>query len=127
MRKELLFVLLILVAGCRAKPLDESVVNVELMDQQFREIDPISSAQKVNVSAKANIGQFNIYVFLDKDKAEVEKEIAQGKAGAKVLAHKLKESDEANLQANIPANERAVVALTSADGKKAEVKLKISN
>jgi hypothetical protein len=126
MRKELLFVLLILVTGCRAKLLDESVVKVELMDKEFREIDPISTDQKVNISAKATSGEFNIYVFLAKDKAEVEKEF-QGKPGTKILAHQLKVTSQADLQANIPANERAIVAITSADGKKAEVKLKISN
>ena len=126
MRKELLLVGLILLLGCRTKLLDESTVNVDPTQRQFKEIDPISSAQKINASAKANNGQFNIFVYLAKDRAEVEKDMEQDKAGAKVLAHKLKVS-EADLQATIPANEKAVVALTSCDGKKAEVKLKISN
>jgi archaellin len=126
MRKEILFVVLILAAGCWTKLLDESVVNVDPTEHKFREIDAISRGQKVTVSAKTNSGQFNIYVYLDKDRAEVEKEFDKGKGVGKILAQKLNAS-EANLNATIPANEKAIVAVTAAEGKKAEVKLKISN
>jgi hypothetical protein len=126
MRKACVFLLLLLAVGCRTKLNDESVVNVGAGESQYRMVEPISKEQKVNVSAKANSGTFNIYVFLEKDKAEAEKEIDKGKTGDKVLASKQKATD-ADLQATIPANQKAVVMLTSGDGKKAEVKLKISN
>ena len=117
---------LLIVAGCQAKLNSESTVKVELMDKNWTTVDPSAKAQKVNVSAKADSGQFNIYFYLEKDKAEVEKEVDQSKTPAKALAQQTK-ATQADLSANIPANERAVVLITSGDGKKAEVKLKISN
>ena len=121
-----LFVMVMLVVGCRAKLKNESAVNLEGGMSHFTTIDAIPQAQTVNVSAKSNGGQFNIYVFLEKDKADVEKEVMQNKVPAKALAHQLKTAD-ANLQAAVPGNEKAVVMLTSSDGKKSEVKLKLTN
>ena len=126
MRIAIPFVLLILATGCRTKLDSESVVQVDPLNAQLRMIDPIASAQKVNVSAKANSGQFNIYIFLEKDKTAVEKEIERNKVPASLLGHKLK-TTEADLQAQIPAKETAVVMLTSGDGKAASVRLKIGN
>ena len=126
MRRMALFVMVMLLVGCRAKLNSESVVPLDPGVTHFTTIDPITSAQTVNVSAKANSGQFSIYVFLEKDKAEAEKEIMQNKVPAKALANQQK-TTEASLKAAIPANEKAVVLLTSGDGKKADVKLKLTN
>ena len=129
MRKMILpgVLMLILVAGCKAKLNSESTVALTSGDMKSTIIDPISKAQDIIVSAKAASGKFNVYVFLAKDQADVEKAINQTKVSDKVIAHKLDTSD-ADLKANIPANSEAIVLLTpGADGKKAEVKLKITN
>lgn len=110
----------------RATLNDETVMPVALGETRSRTIEAISKSQKVNISATSVSGQFDIYVFLEKDQAEVEKEINRGKATAKLLASKLK-TTQAELQVTVPANERAVVQLTSADGKKTDVNLKITN
>jgi hypothetical protein len=126
MKKACVFLLLVLAVGCRTKLNEEMVVNVGGGESQYRMVDPIAKEQKVNVSAKAIGGTFSIYVFLEKDKEEAQKGIDLNKVGDKVLANKQKTAD-AELQVTIPANQKATVLLTSGDGKKAEVKLKISN
>jgi hypothetical protein len=125
MRKACLFVLLLLAIGC-TKLNSQSDVHVKPGEMKYSFVDPITKSQKINVSAKASDGKFNVYCFLDKDKAEVEKDLNLNKVGAKVLAHELK-TNGAELNATIPANETAVILLTSAEAKNVEVKLKITN
>lgn len=103
----------------------ESTVEVEPLVSRLTFVEPIASQQEVKVSATATTGQFNIYLFLEKDKASVESDVERGKTSSKVLDSKTKTS-EASLKAQIPANETAVVMMTCA-GKKVEVKLKITN
>jgi cytoskeletal protein RodZ len=119
-------VLIVVLVFWRGRPTlrQESTVDVEMGVSSFSFVDAISSNQNVKVTATAG-GEFNIYVFLQKDKAAIENELVGGKTPAKVLASKTKTS-EATLSAPIPANEQAVVMVTSA-GKKVEVKLKITN
>jgi hypothetical protein len=101
-------------------------VQVKPGDLKYTMVDPISKGQKINVSAKTSDGKFNVYCFLEKDKADVEKDLYQKKVSAKVLAHELK-TGGADLNATIPANETAVILLTSDETKNVEVKLKITN
>jgi hypothetical protein len=125
MKKMFPLLLLVLVAGCGPKLHYQATVEVRLMDKEYRNPDPISRAQTVNVSAKAETGKFDIYIFLEKDKAEVEKNLSN--PSAKLLDHKKNVSGETKLSANIPANEQAVVLIMSADGNKAVVNVTITN
>jgi hypothetical protein len=125
MRKACLFVLLLVAVGC-TKLNSQSDVQVKPGDLKYTMVDPISKSQKINVSAKTSDGKFNVYCFLEKDKVEVERDLNQIKVSAKVLAHELK-TGGADLTATIPANETAVILLTSAEAKNVDVKLKITN
>ena len=126
MRKALPFVLLLVVFGCKARLNVEKDAVLEVGDRKDYTIEAIAKAQTIDVSAKASSGKFNILVVLAKDVAEAEKAMAARKAGDKILAHQFK-TDDFNQQVPIPANEAALVMISAADGKKAEVKLKISN
>ena len=126
MRKAILFVVLVLLIGCKAKLNSETVVQVGVGDLKATIIDPISKSQTINISARSLDGKFNLYCFLEKDQKEVEKAITQGKQSDKILASEPRTS-VAQLQATIPANEAAVILLTCTDVAKAEVKLKITN
>jgi hypothetical protein len=122
----LIAVLVVVLLFVRRPLRHESTVEVEPTVSRFSFVEAISSNQEVKVNATSTAGEFNIYLFLEKDKAAIESEMEQkGNTPAKVLASKTKTS-EATLSAPIPANEPAVVMLTSA-GKKVEVRLKISN
>ena len=122
-----LMMLLLMATGCKARLNSESTAKVELMDKHSTTVDPISREQKITVTATPTTGQYSVYLFLEKDKPTVEKEIDQNKEPAKVLDKALKTDKTATLSGQIPANERAVVLVTSGDGKKAEVKLRITN
>ncbi len=121
-----LLFLLFVVVGCRTRLNDESDMKVKLADKVFRTVDPISKEQTVNFAATATSGQFSAYVFLEKDKAEVEKAVDSGKDSPKVIQKDLK-TTKATLSATVPANERVVIMVLSGDGKDAEVKVKITN
>ena len=118
--------MLILIAGCKAKLNSEKTVELPPAGMHDIIVDPITSAQDIKVSAKASSGKFNVYVFLTKDKADVEKAANQNKVSDKVIAHKLDTSD-AELKANIAANSEATVLLMSIEAKKVEVKVKLTN
>ena len=110
----------------RAALNDESVIPVAPFETQYKITNPVSKIQEVNISAKAISGQFDIYVYMEKDKAEAEEAIIGRKKTAKIVFSKLN-TNEAERKVSVPANESAAIRLTSGDGKKAEVKLKLTN
>jgi hypothetical protein len=122
-----LLLLLLLAAGCRNRLNMETKVTADLANKEYRTIDPISREQKVSVAATAASGMFNICIYLEKDKADAEKAAAANKSSPKLLALETKVATKVNFAVNVPANERAVVMITSGDGKKTEVNLKITN
>lgn len=126
MRKSIPLILLFVLLGCRTRLNDETTVTVDSAEQKYRIIEAITSPQTVKVHAKPDNGQINVYFFLEKDRDEVEKEIERGKQSPKLLAHKLKTA-EADLQATVPAKESAMVLIQTADTKKHDVKVKITN
>lgn len=126
MKKAILgFTLVMLAVGCRTRLNDERTVSVDL-GGSFITIEKIKNAQTVKVAATASTGVFDIFFFLEKDQAAVEKELSANKITEKVLAKDLKVT-QANFSVNVPANENAVVFVRSSDGKKADVKVKITN
>jgi PBP1b-binding outer membrane lipoprotein LpoB len=128
MKKSLALILLfvVLLAGCRSRVLRDERMTLDAGKAQKVTIDPVSKIQTVSVSATATTGQVDVYLFLEKDLADIEKEISRNKVSPKVLDHKLKVT-QADLKADIPANERGVVYVVSSEGQKAEAKLKITN
>jgi hypothetical protein len=126
MRNAALLVLLMLVLGCGPTLNEEKTVKVSPLANERMIIDAISRAQTVKVDAKSENGEFNVFVFLEKDQDEVDKAIDTGKVSAKVLKHKLKCTDAA-FEAEVPAKSAAVVMLTSVGVQKADVKVKITN
>ena len=127
MRKTVpLLLVLLAMVGCRTKLNEEKVITLDGLNGQGLKIDAIKSAQTVKVSATANSGTFNLYFFLAKDQTALENDNFGGKSAGKLLGSQLK-ATKADLSANVPANEEAVVMLMSADSKKAEVKLKVTN
>jgi hypothetical protein len=122
----LLLFFVVVLAGCRSRLIGEHTVSLDPGQSRTVTVDPISKARTVKVSATATTGEVNVYLLMEKDQAEFEKELTRKKVSPKVLDHKLK-ATQADLKGEIPANERTVVYMVSADSKKAEVKLKITN
>jgi len=118
--------LIVVLAGCRSRVVRDERMNLEPGQPKKVTIDPNSKGLTVTVSATATTGQIDVYLFLEKDQADVEKEIGRKKVSPKVLDHKLN-ATQADLKADIPPNERSVVYVVAAEGQKAEVKLKVTN
>jgi hypothetical protein len=116
----------VLLAGCRSRLIGEHTVSLDPGQSRTVTIDPISKVRTVNVSATATTGEVNVYLLMEKDQADFEKELARKKVSPKVLDHKLK-TTQADFKAEIPPNERTVIYVVSANAVKAEVKLKITN
>ena len=121
------FAVVLGLVGCQAKLNHSSTVEVELADKQSKIVEAISKEQTIKVAGNASSGQFNLYVFLQKDQTAAENDIDRGsKNSPLILAQKVR-TNQAEVTALIPANQVAVVMLTSGDGKKATVNLKITN
>ena len=89
MKNAIPLVLVFLAVGCFKPSLtDESVIKVNATGMDGRTLDAIPKAQTIKVSAKANSGVFNVYIFLKKDTNAVEKDVDAGKVPAKVLAQR---------------------------------------
>jgi hypothetical protein len=112
-------------AGC-AKLNVEKTIEVPFAGEDRQEIDGFRSQQKINVTATvAAGGPVDVFVYLKKDEDEAEKAIF-AKKDDHLLAFKRSVADEAKLEATIPANSPAVIYVGNI-GKKATVKLKITN
>jgi hypothetical protein len=126
MKRAIPLLLLVLAAGCQPKLNEDFTFEVSAAQPNAKIVPSIKSDRKVNISAKTNGGKIDVYFFLKKDETEVVREIGFGKRAAKVLASELKTTD-AQFSATVPANEEAMIQIESSDGKKVEVKLKITS
>jgi hypothetical protein len=104
--------LLGLVSGC-TKLNDERTVQVAPGDEHKLFIDPAKKEQRITVSVSSPGTPVNVSLLLENDPK-------------KALDSKEK-VEEATLNATIPADNKAVVLLTSAGARTANVKVKITN
>lgn len=124
MRKSCVLLALLFLCGCKSKLNVEKTFALKPGEVNSTIIDAISKAQDIKVSAQAD-ADIDVYVFLEADRNDVEKDLNVNKVNTKVIAHK-KKTTGAELTANIPANSEAAVTVVSGT-KKAEVKLKLTN
>src|SRR5438132_7866942 len=88
-------------------------------------IDPIKNEQKVKITASAT-APIDVVVCREEDRNAVERELLAKKLKTPVFAQQLN-TEEAKLEATVPANTTALVIIQRAGGKPANVKLKITN
>jgi len=118
--------ILVAIVGCEARLENVGTVNVIPGEIKSKVIEAINKEQKIKVVGTATTGQFNVFVYLQKDQTECENAINSGRKTTKMIVQK-NQSTQAELTALIPANQVAIVSLTSADGKPGVVSLKITN
>ena len=117
---------LVVFAGCGGTVLKiEQTIDVPVEGRALT-IDPIKSQQKVKVSASASGGPIDIVVCRDSDRDAVERDLLAKKLKTEVFAHQLN-TEQAALEATIPANTTALVIIQRAGAKPAKVELKITN
>ncbi len=116
------WLLVLMVAGCEAKLRDTRSFEVKPGDagKEYR-VDPKASERVLKVTATAEGGPIEVYVYLSKDRDVAENSIL-AKKDEGILAKAVK-VQEAELTATIPANEEAAVVVTTGDIKSANVQL----
>lgn len=118
---------LLVIAGCGTKLDVEKTWELAPGDApKMLIIEKIGREQKVRVQMKSEGGPVNVDCFLEKDQKEVEGARLSGKKSAKVL-DSVEKKEEGELVVTVPANSEAVVMVSSASGKKASVKVKVTN
>lgn len=115
----------LLSSGCaRSKLSHEETFDLPL-DGKTVTIDAVKHEQKVHVVVTASDAPVGVFIYLDRDRDKAEDEILSREYSAIILA-RAEKTEQANLEATIPANSVAVVHITRA-GKNTKVKLKITN
>jgi hypothetical protein len=104
--------LLALLSGCQRLRYDKTV-TVDAGNVQTISIDPPRSEQKVHVSVKSPGVPLDVYVVLDKDLPAIRETLLNQQRPEKSLASKMR-SEEADLDATIPAKNGFSVLLTGA-------------
>jgi hypothetical protein len=122
MRKLMLGAALVVLVGCGKKLNMEQTFDLPIEGKQFV-LEPVSSEQKIKVTAKADAA-VSVYIYLEKHKEAAEQQILTRKF-ANILQRQEK-TDNASLEATIPANEAAVVRVGRAS-KGTKVTLRITN
>lgn len=115
------WLLVLVVAGCEAKLRDTRTVEVDPAGQVVIPIDAKPSDRTLKVTARAEGGPIEVYVYLKKDDERANENI-YAKKNELFLARKVN-VQEADLSALVPANEEVLVVLMCANTKSATVHL----
>ncbi len=118
-------VLVVLLAGCGHKIDRNSSFELRLFEDKMFIIEPTKSEQKIQVAGTATGAPVSAYIYLQKNKAAVDKEILALRPSPQILNNQEK-TEAIDLEATIPANEAAIVQIIGT-GKTAKVQLKITN
>lgn len=116
------WLLVLVVAGCEAKLRDTRSFEIKPTDtgKEYR-IDPKAGERPLKVTATAEGGTIDVYVYLSKDRDAAEQNIL-AKKDEFILA-KAVDVKEADLTATIPPNEEATVVVLCAKLEPATVQL----
>lgn len=102
--------------GC-GKPNLEHKSKFKLVEGETKtlDLDPIKQEQVIKVIGSTSGGPVSVYIYLEKDKQAAEREIFNRKPAAAVLA-KQEKTETIDLEASIPANEKAYVRVENIRG-----------
>ena len=115
------------VAACNPVLLNqESTFEVTPGQTYELRVDPVSRAQKIKIQATATGGPINVYVYSEKDAEAARKLIRSRNLGSPVLGYHEK-TENASVEADVPANLTAVIMFELASAKKVTVNAKITN
>jgi hypothetical protein len=124
LRRSLLAIVLLALPGCGQKLDYETTVDLDEGQVQSIAIDAPKREQKVSVTVTSSGSPIDVYVALDKDKEAGKQALLDRQKPAQSLAHKVK-TQEANLEATIPANTGFAILLGGAN-KNSRVSVKVT-
>ena len=106
--------------GCNAKLKDERTFELAKDETNLIIVDSAKFKQKIKVAVSSSGAPVKAIIYLEKDEGK------NLKSDEFILA-KQEKSEEFALEADIPAKEAAVIAISNAGNEKAAVKVKITN
>lgn len=124
LRSSLLASIVLALPGCGQKLYHETTVQLSAGEVQLLLIDAPRRDQKISVTVTSSGSPIDVYVVLAKDKEAGKEALLNGKKPTESLAGKVKTQD-ATLEANIPANTEFAVLLGGAS-KSSQVKMKVT-
>ncbi len=125
MRRLIPALMLVCLVGCTRTTLDTKTTFETDNAGKTLDLDAVKAEQTIKVTATAEGGPIDVFIYLTKNRAAVDKEIMTTKL-VNVLADK-QNSESVELTAKIPANEEASVLVRATTLKKPKVNLRITN
>jgi hypothetical protein len=106
--------------ACNAKLKDERTIELAKLESNLITLEAAKFKQKIKVVISSSGAPVSAIIFLEKDEGT-------GKSLDEFILAKEAKSEEFTLEADIPAKEAAVIAISNAGNEKATVKVKITN
>jgi len=118
---------LVFCAGCNRVTLnDERTVEVAVGTARPFIVEAAKKDQKIKVEVSSPGVPVSVYVCLEKDREAVEECIEAQRQSDKILAT-MEKTERGTLEATIPANNVAMILLTNASAKTANVRVRTTN
>jgi hypothetical protein len=107
--------------GCQSRLNDQRTLKLDSGLDSIITLDAPRYDQTVAVTVSADVA-VDVYVFLEADREEAERQVAFGKKSPKFLADREK-MQEGTLEAKVPAKQKALVLVRSTKSGTATVKI----
>jgi hypothetical protein len=115
------FLVPLALAGCQSRLNDQRTINIDSGKDSFITLDAPRYDQTVSVTVSADV-PVDVYLFLEKDQAEVDRDVTLGKQSSKVLAAKEKVQND-SLEGKVPAKQKPVLMIRSTKSGTATLKI----
>jgi hypothetical protein len=121
LRRALVLLMLFATAGCQSRLNDQRTIKLDGVGDSFVTLDAPRYDQCVAVTVSADV-PVDVYMYLEADRDEAERQVAFGKKSPKFLADREK-MQEGTLEAKVPAKQKAIVMLRSTKSGTATLKI----
>ena len=111
MRGATVLLIVLAVAGCQSRLNDQRTLKLDSGLDSIITLDPPRYDQTVSVTVSADV-PVDVYVFLEADREEAERQVAFGKKSPKYLADREKIQD-GTLEAKVPAKQKCLILVRS--------------
>jgi hypothetical protein len=115
-------VLVVLIAaGCQSRLNDQRTIKLDSGLDSYITLDAPRYDQTLAVTVSADV-PVDVYMFLEAEREEAERQVLLGKKSTKILADREK-FQEGTLEAKVPAKQKAIIMVRSSKGGTATLKI----
>ena len=112
---------LFLAAGCQSRLNDERTLKLDAGLDSYITLDPPRYDQNLSLAVSADV-PIDVYVFLEADRDEADRQVSLGKKSPKILTDREK-IQEGTLEAKVPAKQKAIIMVRSTKSGTATLKI----